>query len=275
VKRRSGGEPISIHCFVSASGVAASLGTPNQVEQFVELFLASAPREKLDPILDACVATYLSDLDEDGQVKFKGNAKAFVRTYGFLSAVLPYNNPAWEKLSILLNCLISKLPAPKEEDLSKGLIETIDMDSYRVEKQTTRAIALPDADAEIESVPTAGGGHKPEPELDKLSNIIKAFNDQFGNIDWKDGDKIRKVIAEEIPAKVSADKAYQNAMKHSDRQNARIEHDKALQRVIVELLADHAELFKQFSDNPSFKKWLGDSNFLTTYSPPVSDSARL
>lgn len=78
------------------------------------------------------------------------------------------------------------------------------------------------------------------------------------------------MIAEEIPAKVSADKAYQNAMKNSDRQNARIEHDKALQRVIVELLADHAELFKQFSDNPSFKKWLGDTNFMTTYAPAPS-----
>jgi type I restriction enzyme, R subunit len=152
------------------------------------------------------------------------------------------------------------------------LIETIDMDSYRVEKQTTWAIALPDADAEIEPVPTAGGGHKPEPELDRLSNILKTFNEQFGKIDWKDGDKIRQVIAEEIPAKVSADKAYQNAMKNSDRQNARIEHDKALQGVIVALLSDHAELFKQFSDNPSFRKWLGDSNFLTTYTPPVSDS---
>jgi type I restriction enzyme, R subunit len=246
----------------------------NQVEQFVELFLANAPREKLDPILDACVATYLSDLDEDGQVKFKGSAKAFVRTYGFLSAVLPYNNPAWEKLSILLNCLIPKLPAPKEEDLSKGLIETIDMDSYRVEKQATQAIALPDADAEIEPIPTAGGGHKPEPELDRLSNILKTFNEQFGKIDWKDGDKIRQVIAEEIPTKVSADKAYQNAMKNSDRQNARIEHDKALQEVIVALLSDHAELFKQFSDNPSFKKWLSDTNFQTTYAPSSSNLAQ-
>ena len=45
----------------------------DQVEQFVELFLASAPREKLDPILDACVAMYNADLDEDGQVKFKGD----------------------------------------------------------------------------------------------------------------------------------------------------------------------------------------------------------
>ena len=85
------------------------------------------------------------------------------------------------------------------------------MDSYRVEKQSSIKIALPDADSEIDPVPTAGGGHKPEPELDKLSNIIKAFNDQFGNIEWKDADKIRQVIAEEIPSKVSADKAYQNA----------------------------------------------------------------
>jgi type I restriction enzyme R subunit len=245
-----------------------------QVEQFVELFLANAPREKLDPILDACVATYLADLDEDGQVKFKGNAKAFARTYGFLSAVLPYNSPGWEKLSILLNCLIPKLPAPKEEDLSKGLIETIDMDSYRVEKQASITIALPDADAEIEPVPTAGGGHKPELELDILSNILKTFNEQFGNIDWKDGDKIRQVIADEIPAKVSADKAYQNAMKNSDRQNARIEHDKALQDVIVALLSDHAELFKQFSDNPSFKKWLSDTTFQTTYAPSSSNPAQ-
>jgi type I restriction enzyme R subunit len=156
--------------------------------------------------------------------------------------------------------------------LSKGLIETIDMDSYRVEKQQTVRIALPDANAEIEPVPVAGGGHKPEPELDRLSNIIKAFNEQFGNIDWKDADKIHQVITEEIPAKVAADTAYQNAMKNSDRQNARIEHDKALQRVIVELLADHAELFKQFSDNPSFKKWLGDTNFMTTYAPPQAAS---
>ena len=66
---------------------------------------------------------------------------------------------------------------------------------------------------------------------------------------------------------MAADTAYHNAMKNSDKQNARIEHDKALQRVIVELLSDHTELFKQFSDNPAFKKWLGDTNFGTTYQP--------
>ncbi len=134
-----------------------------------------------------------------------------------------------------------------------------------MEKQQTVSIALPDADSEIEPVPAAGGGHKPEPELDRLSNILKTFNEQFGNIDWKDADRIKRAITVDIPAGVSADKAYQNAMKNSDRQNARIEHDKALDGVIVGLLKDYSELFKQYSDNPAFKRWLADSNFAATY----------
>jgi type I restriction enzyme R subunit len=236
-----------------------------QINNLVESYLGGANRDKLDPILDTCVATYNADLDEDGQVDFKGKSKAFVRTYSFLASILPYSNPEWEKLSIFLNFLIPKLPAPKEEDLSRGILETIDMDSYRVEMKSSLKITLADENSEIGPVPTNGGGYKPEPELDQLSNIIKAFNDQFGSIDWKDADKIHKVITEEIPAKVIADVAYQNAMKNNDKKTARIEHDAALQRVMINLLADHTELFKQFSDNPSFKKWLGDTIFGATY----------
>jgi len=66
-----------------------------------------------------------------------------------------------------------------------------------------------------------------EPQLDYLSNNIKSFNDRFGNIDWEDGDRIRKVITEEVPAKAKADRAYQNAMKNSSKSAARLEHDRA------------------------------------------------
>ncbi|QVL48803.1 MAG: type I restriction endonuclease subunit R [Thiocapsa sp.] len=179
-----------------------------QIEDLVGRYLSGADRDKLDPILDACVATYNADLDEDGQVDFKGKAKAFVRTYGFLASILPYSNAEWEKLSIFLNFLIPKLPAPKEEDLSKGILEAIDMDSYRAEVKSSLAIALADEDGAVGPVPTTGGGYIPEPELEQLSNIVKAFNDQFGNLDWKDKDRIEKVLAEEVPAKVSADTAY-------------------------------------------------------------------
>ena len=238
---------------------------PEDIEQLVELYLSGSDREKLDPILDSCVVTYREELDEDGQVDFKSKAKAFNRTYGFLGSVLPYTDAGWEKLSVFLNFLVPKLPAPVEEDLSKGILEAIDMDSYRVEKQAVVKIQLPDSDAEIEPVPTSGGGFKPEPELDRLSNIIRNFNDQFGNVSWTDGDRVHRLITEEIPRKVAADVAYQNAKQNSDKQNARIEHDKALARVMTSLLKDDTQLFKQFSDNESFRRWLTDTIFEMTY----------
>lgn len=251
----------------------ADVYTQNQIDEFVSLYIDGAERDKLDPILDACVPVYKEQLDEEGQVEFKASAKAFVRMYGFLSSILPYTNAEWEKLSIFLNFLIPKLPAPKEEDLSKGILETIDMDSYRVEKRAVMKIQLPDADAEIEPIPAEGGGKRPGPELDYLSNIVKTFNDQFGNIPWTDSDRVHRLITEEIPAKVAADSAYQNAKQNSDKQNAKIEHDKALARVMTAVLNDDTELFKQFSDNESFRRWLTDTIFNLTYKEPGAASA--
>jgi type I restriction enzyme R subunit len=243
----------------------AGVYAPDDIDALVTLYLGGAGRERLDPVLDSCVALYLANLDEDGQVDFKGKAKAFVRSYGFLSAILPYTNAEWEKLSIFLNFLVPKLPAPKEEDLSKGILEAIDMDSYRIEKKAAIKIQLADQDAEIEPVPMDAAGGRAEPELDRLSNILKTFNDQFGGVAWSDRDRVRKLVTEEIPEKVAADKAYQNARKNSDKQNARIEHDKALKRVMTAVLKDDAELYKQFSDNPDFKRWLTDTVFAMTY----------
>ena len=130
---------------------AAQVYSPEQIDDLVQRYLNGADREQLDPILDVCVAVYVHELDEDAQVDFKGKATAFVRTYGFLSSVLPYTNAEWEKRSIFLNFLISKLPAPEKEDLSKGILDAIDMDSYRVENRAVQQIMLPDEDAEIES----------------------------------------------------------------------------------------------------------------------------
>jgi type I restriction enzyme R subunit len=243
----------------------AQIYNEEQIDSLVEKYINGASRDEFEINLTTSVGAYSDELDEDQQVDFKGKAKAFVRTYGFLSSILPYNNSKWEKLSIFLGFLIPKLPAPEDKDLSKGILDSIDMDSYRAEVKEAIKISLTDEDAEIGPVPTTGGGGKPEPDMDRLSNIVKTFNDLFGNIQWKDGDKIKKVVTEEIPQKVADDKAYQNAIKNSDKQNARIEHDKALQRVMIELLSDHTELFKQFSDNPSFKKWLSDTNFNLTY----------
>jgi type I restriction enzyme, R subunit len=236
--------------------------SPEQVDTLVKLYLDGAQRDKLDPILDACVAAYKERLDENGQVDFKGKAKAFTRTYDFLASILAYNIVAWEKLSIFLTFLVPKLPAPVDEDLSKGILEAIDMDSYRVEKKAAMKILLADANAEIDPVPTSGGGRKADPELDRLSNILKTFNDQFGTL-FTDADRVAKRIRDDVAPKVAADTAYQNA-KQNTPNTARIEHDKALSRVMLSLLKDDTEVYKQFVQNESFKRFVTDMVYALT-----------
>lgn len=61
-------------------------------------------------------------------------------------------------------------------------------------------------------------------------------------------------------------------MRNSDRQNARIEHDKALARVMNAFVRDDIELFRQFMDNPSFQRWLTETVFRLTYLAPAAES---
>lgn len=235
------------------------------VEKLVDLYLNGAERDRLDPILDACAAVY-KDLDTEDQIKFKSAAKSFCRTYGFLGAILPYGNAEWERLSIFMNLLIPKLPSPRDDDFSEGILDVIDLDSYRLEAQESMSIKLEDSDTEVPPVPAGKAGHIVNPEMDLLSVILNDFNDMFGNIDWKEPDNVRRQIIA-IPDMVAKDERYQNAMKNSDRQNARMESERALQQVIFSVMADNMELFKQFQDNPSFKKWLSDMVFNMTYEP--------
>lgn len=94
---------------------------------------------------------------------------------------------------------------------------------------------------------------------------FQAGYDEFGNIEWSDEDRVHRLITVEIPTKVAADPAFQNARKNSDKENARIEHDKALRRVMTAVLKDDTELFEQFMDNQAFRRWLTDTVFDATY----------
>lgn len=236
-----------------------------QVDEFVGRYLAGEPRDHLDPLLDASVAEFIELSDEDDQVIFKGNAKAFLRTYNFLSTVLPYGSSEWEKRSIFLDHLVPKLPAPKEEDLSTGIIENIDLESYRAEKLNAMKIVLDDEDGTLDPVPTAGGGYRADPELERLSAIVRSFNDHFGNIEWNDADRVERFITEEIPRLVSEDEAYKIAQANDDPVNARVESDRALSQVMLRLISDDTQLFKEFQDNSSFKQWLAGAVFDATY----------
>lgn len=240
--------------------------SPEEVDHIVELFLDGAGRERLDPLLDAIAAVY-KDLETEDQIKFKSAAKGFVRTYGFLGAILPYGNADWEKLSIFLNLLIPKLPSPRDDDLSEEILDSIDLNNYRPEARESMSIVLKDSDTEVAPIPTGKTGNIINPEMELLSNIVSEFNDMFGNIEWKDEDNARHQVTEVIPAMVSKDESYQNAMRNSDEEGARLESERALQQVIFSIMADNMEIFKQYQDNPAFRKWLVDMVFNMTYNP--------
>jgi len=72
------------------------------------------------------------------------------------------------------------------------------------------ALALPDSDAEIKPGPSSGGRRKAEPEMDKLSNIDKQSNDQFGRL-FADAKRMEQRITGEIPRNVAVDEKYKNA----------------------------------------------------------------
>jgi type I restriction enzyme R subunit len=243
----------------------AGVYTADDVEQFIADFIGEAERTKLDPILDRCAAVYADDFEEDEQVAFKSKARAFVRTYSFLSLVLPFTNVEWEKLSIFLGALLPKLPMPGEQDLSTGILDAIDMDSYRIEKREELRIVLEDSCGELEPIPTSNLTGRPEPDMEPLSVIISQFNDLFGNIAWEDADRIIERITHEIPKQVAADQDYQNAQANNDEANARIALEDALGKVMGTMFNDEAQLFKQFFDNPSFKRWLTEAVFQETY----------
>ena len=233
-----------------------------QVDGFVEAYLNGADRSLLDPILEHCTDEYKT-LDEDRQVEFKGSAKAFVRLYAFLSQVLPYGNPKWEKLSIFLNFLIPMLPAPKDEDLSRGILEVVDMESYRTERKATISISLAEEDAEIYPVLASAGGQAHEPEMDRLSNIVADFNRMWGG-EFTEPERVTEII-NRMPGQVLEDGAYRNARLNSDRQNAQIEHDSAVRRLVTALVRCQTELYKAYTGNEAFRDWLNGEMFRLTY----------
>jgi type I restriction enzyme R subunit len=226
--------------------------TWEQVEEFVAFFLGNSDREALQPILNQCRQIYSEQLNEDDQVAFKSKAKAFVRSYDFLATILTYDKPEWEKLSIFLTLLVRALPAPEEDDLTKGMLELIDMESYRIDKQKPGSLPLPDDDATLNPAPVSGGGFKPE--LDPLSVIVTNFNEQYGT-SFNDEDRIRRLIRDEIAPQVAQDQRYRNA-KANTPNTAEIELDAALNRVVDPLFLDQTEFYKQFKDNDLFRSFV-------------------
>jgi type I restriction enzyme R subunit len=132
---------------------------PEQIDDLVKLYLGGADRDKLDPILDACVAVYVETSTKMVRLISKARRRPSVRTYDFLATILPYGVQDWEKLSIFLNFLIPKLPSPQRRRPVQRHSRSHRHGQLPRRKEGGHGDPLPDAEnAEIDPVPTSGGG---------------------------------------------------------------------------------------------------------------------
>lgn len=225
-----------------------------QVSDFFEKYVTGEVRTKLDPIIDSSADVFKNDLDKDKQIDFKVKAKSFLRTYSYLGKILDFNNQEWEMLWWYLKFLVPKLFIDQTDDLADGILEAVDMYSYRPSKERIQDIGL-DADiGEVNPIPVNVRGGKPEPEMDTLENILSVFNQRFGDIDWSDKDKVRKILTEQLPDEMKANKEIMDAIKYSDKQNAKITSDKKLEEMMQQYLFSQTEIFKKFTQDKDFQR---------------------
>ncbi|HWV24322.1 MAG TPA: type I restriction endonuclease [Thermomicrobiales bacterium] len=228
------------------------------VVDFVDQYLAEAPRPELDAMLDICVTGYKA-LDEDEQISFKGTAKAFVRTYNFLSQILPWGNADWERLSIFLTFLTPRLPAPKgdESSISEDILAAIDLDSYRAEQKKTLDLILQDDDAQLENPDPTGIGGKPEPEYDRLSSILQTFNEIFADANFTDHDRVARQMSGPVMDALVSDVQLRQIAGTTDEQNQRIAFADALDRMVNANWQDNYEVLLRLGDDPNFRDAFG------------------
>ena len=246
--------------------------TRDDVQTFNEKYWGNSPREELDPILDVSVENFKNNLTENDQIACKGSMKAFVRTYTFLAAIMPFKSQEWEMLHTFYKFLVAKLPKLRSEDWTEGLLESINFDQLRVSKKEDAQIELDNQNAEIEPIPLDGGGGKPDPDFDKLSNILDEFNQLFGAIDWQFPDKVRQEI-QQLPQQLADNEAFSNAARNSDKQTAQIECNSALQDIIIRNMAAQSELSRYFLENEQFRSFLNERVFSQAF--PMVNSITL
>ena len=222
----------------------------SQIDNFSNGILANVSINDLQGLLENSVEIFNTDLSEEEQVDFRAKAKTYVRLYVFLSQIVDFENVYLERLYIFLSYLQNKLGSNTSEDLAQGILDNINMDSYRLQLETTLNIVMEQGE-ELKPIPTEMRGGSSELEIDLLSNILQIFNERYGT-EFEDTDKVRQ-MANNIAENVAQNKEVINSLQFSDEQNARITSDKIVGEELLKYITTNFDLYKKYSDNADFK----------------------
>lgn len=235
-----------------------------EVEDFNQKYFNSAKAEDLSLIIDVAAARFNTGLglEETEKADFKIKAKQFVKIYGQMAAILPYEVLSWEKLFWFLKFLIPKLIiADPSQDALDELLNSVDLSTYGLERvKLNTSIGLDQSETELDPQnPNPRGAHGGEEEIDELDLIIRSFNERFFQ-GWEATPEEQRVKFVTLAQKMKSHPDFQDKYaENTDTQNREIAFKKIFDEVMAKQRKTELDLYRLISTDEAFKVAMQDT----------------
>ncbi|EGU0150180.1 type I restriction endonuclease subunit R [Vibrio parahaemolyticus] len=235
-----------------------------EVEDFVSRYFNNEDAQTLSPIIDTAVARFDDELglEPEEQVDFKIKAKQFVKIYGQMASIMPYEIVEWEKLFWFLKFLIPKLKVDDlDADAFDKLLESVDLSSYGLQRvKLNHSIHLnPDETPVDPQNPNPRSAHGGDSETDELDEIIRTFNERWFQ-GWSATPEEQRIkfikIAESVRQHPDFESKYKN---NPDPVNRELVYKKILKEVMLRRRKEDMEFYKLFASDTAFETALTHS----------------
>ncbi len=236
----------------------------SEVENFVQRYFAEEDAQTLSPIIDIAAARFNTDLEleNDEKADFKIKAKQFVKIYGQMAAIMPYEMVVWEKLFWFLKFLIPKLKVTDPDaELLDELLDSVDLSTYGLQRvKLNHPIGLDESDTELDPQnPNPRGAHGGDKELDPLDEIVRTFNERWFQ-GWSATPEEQRVRLLSMAESIKAHPDYKDKYKDNpDPHNQHLAFEKLFKEIMLQRRKDDLEFYKLFAGDEAFKASLMQS----------------
>lgn len=228
----------------------------SEVEEFVEKFFDGVDAQEISSIIETSAERFNSELqlEDEEKVDYKVKAKQFVKIYGQMAAILPYEMVEWEKLFWFLKFLIPKLIVKEKTDVIDDILESVDLSTYGLaRKALNQKILLDEAETEVDPQnPNPRGAHGGGEEKDPLDEIIRTFNERWFE-DWGKTPEEQKIKIISIQKQIMKHPDYQSKYADNlDVQNRELALNKIVDEVIRKQYRGDVEFYKMYRTDNAF-----------------------
>ena len=235
-----------------------------EVEDFVEKYFNKVDAQQLSPIIDSAADRFNFQLElEDSQkADFKIKAKQFVKIYGQMASILPYEVLNWEKLFWFLKFLIPKLIIVDGDiDALDELLNSVDLSTYGLERvKLNSSIGLDDSETELDPQnPNPRGAHGSDAAEDPLDLIINSFNEKWFQ-GWEATPEEQRTKFVNLAKNMQTHPDYKEKYsENTDIQNREIAFKKIFDDVMSKQRKNELDLYRLISMDDAFKIAMQDT----------------